>query len=226
MKHDACWDWYPPASHRWLHQCETIMIDWKLYKLGPSYLGLTRSISWLLMPWLLTSPGYQQPWYWLYRMCRSFSYLRKDFKYCTCVKSMWRNDIKCKYMFMFPLKNLACKGLTMHAHAAHLCMFESGKSMEWMTGALNAKALQSVQELLNVYTIGMTGQRYPMDSNYCTWVGWGVVGGWILRQCFTPGLMLQWHNNDQDIMWWLLQLELFPWRPSWLFSSDIAELVQ
>ena len=27
---------------------------------GPSYLGLTRSISWLLMPWLITSPGHQQ----------------------------------------------------------------------------------------------------------------------------------------------------------------------
>ena len=48
---------------------------------GSSYLGLTRSISWLLMPWLLTLPGHQQPWYWLYRMCRSFFYLRKDFKY-------------------------------------------------------------------------------------------------------------------------------------------------
>ena len=24
---------------------------------------------------------------------------------------MWRNDMKCKYMFMFPLKNLARKGL-------------------------------------------------------------------------------------------------------------------
>ena len=24
---------------------------------------------------------------------------------------MWRNDTKCKYMFMFPLKNLARKGL-------------------------------------------------------------------------------------------------------------------
>ena len=32
---------------------------------GRSYLGLTRSISWLLIPWLLTSPGHQQPWYWL-----------------------------------------------------------------------------------------------------------------------------------------------------------------
>ena len=29
----------------------------------------------------------------------------------TCVKSMWSNDIKCKYMFMFPLNNLARKEL-------------------------------------------------------------------------------------------------------------------
>ena len=61
-------------------------IIWMLKRLtlnvqGPSYLGLNRSISWLLMPWLLTSPGHQQPWYWLYSICRSFSYLRNDFKY-------------------------------------------------------------------------------------------------------------------------------------------------
>ena len=48
---------------------------------GPSYLGLTRSISWLLMPWLLTSPGHQQPWYWLCKIGRFLSYLRKDFNY-------------------------------------------------------------------------------------------------------------------------------------------------
>ena len=30
----------------------------------------------------------------------------------TCVISMWKNDTKCKYMFMFPLKNLARKGLS------------------------------------------------------------------------------------------------------------------
>ena len=48
---------------------------------GPSYLGLTRSISWLLMPWLLTSPGHQQPWYWQCRKGRFLSYLRKDFNY-------------------------------------------------------------------------------------------------------------------------------------------------
>ena len=48
---------------------------------GPSYLGLTRSISWLLMPWLLMSPGHQQPWYWLCRIGRFLSYLRKHFNY-------------------------------------------------------------------------------------------------------------------------------------------------
>ena len=29
----------------------------------------------------------------------------------TCVISMWSNDIKCKYIFMLPLNNLARKGL-------------------------------------------------------------------------------------------------------------------
>ena len=47
---------------------------------GPSYLALTRSISWLLMPWLLAPPGHQQPWYWLCRIGRFLSYLRKAFQ--------------------------------------------------------------------------------------------------------------------------------------------------
>ena len=47
----------------------------------PSYHGLTRSISWLLMPWLLASPGLQQLWYWLCKLRRSLSYTRKDFNY-------------------------------------------------------------------------------------------------------------------------------------------------
>ena len=55
---------------------------------GPSNLGLTRSIPWLLMPWLLTPPGHQQPWYWLCRICKSWSYSRKDFKYL-CHMEWW-----------------------------------------------------------------------------------------------------------------------------------------
>ena len=30
--------------------------------------------------------------------------------YAATAMSMWRNDINCKYMSLFPLDNLACKG--------------------------------------------------------------------------------------------------------------------
>ena len=38
-------------------------------------------VSWLLMPWLLVSPGHQYPWYWLCKICKFLSYMRKDFYY-------------------------------------------------------------------------------------------------------------------------------------------------
>ena len=41
---------------------------WTLNVWGPSYLGLTRSISYLLMPWRRKEPGHQQPWCWLCKM--------------------------------------------------------------------------------------------------------------------------------------------------------------
>ena len=62
---------------RWNRKAVTLTLNVR----GPSYLGLTRSISWLLMPWLITSPGHQQPWYWFCRIGRFLSYLRKDFNY-------------------------------------------------------------------------------------------------------------------------------------------------
>ena len=43
--------------------------------------SLTRSILWLLMPWLLASPGHQQPRYWLCNISKSWSYTGKDFNY-------------------------------------------------------------------------------------------------------------------------------------------------
>ena len=62
------------------------------------------------MPWLLASPGHQQPWYWLCRIDRSLSYSRRNVNYlCLLSVEEWK---KCKYMFMFPLKNLAHKGLS------------------------------------------------------------------------------------------------------------------
>ena len=70
----------------------------------PNYLGLTRSISWLLIPGLLTSAGHQQPWYSLCRICRS-----QDLS--TCVISMWSNDIRYKCI---SLQNLGHKELRTH----------------------------------------------------------------------------------------------------------------
>ena len=46
--------------------------------LKPQNFILIWSILWLLMPWLLVSPGQQQPWYWLHRIKGSFPYMRKD----------------------------------------------------------------------------------------------------------------------------------------------------
>ena len=70
------------------------------------------------MPWLLTSPGHQQPWYWLCRICRFLSYYGRMLS--TCIISMWSNDIKCKYMFMLLLNNLARKGLRTECLKIHL----------------------------------------------------------------------------------------------------------
>ena len=66
---------------------------------GPSYLCLIGSISFLLMPWLLTSPGHQRPWYWLCEI-----YLTRGRIPTTCVMSVLRNDRNWKYMFMFLLR--------------------------------------------------------------------------------------------------------------------------
>ena len=57
---------------------------------GPSYIRLTMSASWWLIPWLLPSPGHQQPWYWLCKLGRSLSYMRKDFNYiCHINEEEW-----------------------------------------------------------------------------------------------------------------------------------------
>ena len=64
---------------------------------GPNYLGLTGSISLLMMLWLLSSPAYQQQWYWLCRIGSSLSWGKIS---TTCVISMWWNDIKFKYVFV------------------------------------------------------------------------------------------------------------------------------
>ena len=61
---------------------------------GPGYLGLISSISWLLMRWLLASPGHHQPCYWPCNIGKYLSYSRKDTKYpCQCGEMAWNVDI-------------------------------------------------------------------------------------------------------------------------------------
>ena len=58
----------------------------------------------------------------------------------TCLISMWRNETKCKHMFMFPLKNLAHKGLLLiciwmrwmvHSHEVSWPPYETYTSSLW-----------------------------------------------------------------------------------------------
>ena len=74
------WNYYSLGLFPVIQIYFNLWISLTLNVRGPSYLGLTRSISWLLMPWRLTPPGHQQPWYWR-RIGRFLSYLRKDFSY-------------------------------------------------------------------------------------------------------------------------------------------------
>ena len=45
--------------------------------------------------------------------------------------SVWRNDIKCKYMFMFPLNNLARKELSEDAIFGMFCLESSTCYSPW-----------------------------------------------------------------------------------------------
>ena len=64
-------------------------------------------------PWFPALPGHQQPWYWLCKLGRSLSYMRKHFNFLyQFIMSMWKNDGNGKFIFIFLLKNLAHEELT------------------------------------------------------------------------------------------------------------------
>ena len=104
---------------------------------GTIYLGLIMSISWLLMPWLLASPGHQQPWYWLCRICRSLSYSKRNFNYlCLISVEKWHRI----WIYFYVLsEKIARKGLTCVQYRitgtkhflAQLCSRHSITPNEW-----------------------------------------------------------------------------------------------
>ena len=93
-------------------------------------------MSWLLMLWLLSSPGHQQPWYWLCRIGRFFSYWRKDFNYlCHINMDEWH---KMQIYVFVPSEKLACKGLT--------------SVSKFFTSPQNPYRYQSVQYFMDLIT--------------------------------------------------------------------------
>ena len=89
------------ATHVNTHSIEErwLSSDLILLVLKPEYSGQTRSIPWLLMPWLLASPGHHHPWYWLCRIngpCPPWGRIST-----TCVTSVLRNDRKCDFILCF-----------------------------------------------------------------------------------------------------------------------------
>ena len=76
---------------------------------GPSYPGYTKSISWLLMSWILASPGHHRSWYWMCKLVMFLSYMREDFH--TIVVFVWSNYIDCRYISCFLCCGMYLKGV-------------------------------------------------------------------------------------------------------------------
>ena len=113
------------------------------------------------MPWLLASPGQQHPWYWLYRKNKLLLCMWKYFNYL-CPFS--ENDINYIYMFMFPMKNLARKGLKLHVHA---------NDVAWVSWRLDSPANQLfVQKLVRVIT---KPPHCQIPGQLCWEIHWLIV---------------------------------------------------
>ena len=54
--------------------------------------GIIRTMPWLLMPRLITSPSHQQPWYWVWSATKNY--------YSSLRHLLLKNDRKCKYIFL------------------------------------------------------------------------------------------------------------------------------
>ena len=79
------------------------LLGGRLWYLYCWYTGITRSISWLLMPWLPVSPGHIQPWHWSCRVNGSLCPRRGRIS-TTCASSVLRNDRKCEQFFLYFLR--------------------------------------------------------------------------------------------------------------------------
>ena len=88
----------------------------------------TRPILWLLMPWLLVSPGHQPSWYWLCTTCNAC--VLWEWISTTCATSMLRNHRNAQ-IFYFSLKWIqhnrvnTCFDLWLHGNSAEKESFQA-----------------------------------------------------------------------------------------------------
>ena len=81
------------------------------------YFKRTKSLPWLLMPWLLVSQ--KKPWYWLCIINRSLSSTRQDFNYLLHLKS--ETGLKMQiYMYIFFTKCQYLRSKYPHFVSLHL----------------------------------------------------------------------------------------------------------
>ena len=100
--HDHFTNDLKPLNHIHISQVPLKLLWQHFYLTLPmlktKYSKKTRSIPWQLMPWLLSWPGHQPPWYGQCRInCLPWWSIS-----ATCVVTGLRNDRKCKYIFTFP----------------------------------------------------------------------------------------------------------------------------
>ena len=78
-----------------------------------------------------------------------------------CVMTMWRIDIKCKYMFLFRLKNLAHNGLILNTHS----IWNQGDPMVKQGAGVRSNILSKHQSMLNtVYLFFFSDQHQGLTT--------------------------------------------------------------
>ena len=101
-KQSLGWWFETPSCPLWRH-CNVDAIPWMKI--------ITIAFSLRFVSWGLTDCGQDFSSHNIDKIEYVSPYLTWGRIISTCVKSMWRTDMICEYMFLFPLNNLARKGL-------------------------------------------------------------------------------------------------------------------
>ena len=157
--------------------------------MGPNQFGSTYQISWLLMPWLLlASSKHQHPWYWL---CRMGKFLWSFMKGCSIPRamSMWKNNIKYKYTFVFPLNKNACKGLIPYADRYPITTSQYETSI--VVFCAQSRCLQSYYILISSHGFPMSNHKTKQRQWYDHLIG--LIFPFALSLMLWAFLIFKWY---------------------------------